>query len=109
MRPEEQAEELRLSAWRIWTEATEDERDGIVRDAARVQQWRGSLRSWRSNVSKWLSPERAHPTPAFLLLLLARHTGREEFTGHVLRAAMQHRKRPLRAGSRLSLRRRECA
>jgi hypothetical protein len=100
MRPEELAEELRLAAWRVWSEATEEQRHAIVVDAARVQDWRGSLRSWRSNVSKWLSPDRAHPLPAFALLLIARHVGREEFTGLILRAVLLHRRRPLRAGAR---------
>ncbi len=101
---EELVEELRLSAWRMWSESTEERRLEIVNAAARLQRWSGGLRSWRSSVSKWLSPDRRHPLPALLLVVLACRTGREEWAGTFMRAAMSHRRmrkvRPNQPGAR---------
>ena len=89
---EEAAESLRLSMWRVWIEAGEPERLAIVLDVARVLHWKGSLRAHRSLVSRMFSPTGGRALPAFLLLLLANRTGRDEFSSLILRAAMSHKR-----------------
>jgi hypothetical protein len=94
------AEAQRLEAWRAWSDATQEQRDATVEDAARIQGWQGTLRTWRATVSRAFSPDCRKPLPAFLLLLLAKHTGRDCSTAFVMRALSMHRKRPLRARPR---------
>lgn len=100
IRIEELAEEQRRACWRAWSDATEEQRLALVEDASRIQGWTGTLRSRRSNVSRWFSPDALHPMPAFVPLLLAKHMGRDEFMSFALQALALHRRRPLRAGER---------